>query len=120
MTFEPPKLVPWSRKAHELHLLARAHAVHDPVREAVFDAYFRDGRDIGRVDVLVDLASRLGLGRTEIKPALDVDRYQADVVDARRRAREEGVADVPSFRAHGTLPEGFPRLEDLGTLLPDP
>ena len=120
LLLKPPALVPWTRKAHELHTLAAEQGEADAVRAAVFDAYFAAGRDIGRVDVLVEIGAAAGLDRTETKAVLDVDRHEADVASARREAREAGVSDVPSLSVGGRLPEGFPDLADLGTLLPVP
>jgi len=114
-----PALVPWTRKAHELHLLAGTHGKADEVRQAVFGAFFREGLDIGRVDVLVEIASSIGLGRTETKAVLDVDRHEGDVTAAREEALEAGVVDVPCHLVGGRLVEGFPDPTDLGTLLPD-
>ena len=115
----PPALVPWSRKAHELHLYATEHGRGAEIRAAVFDAFFREGRDIGRVDVLVELAGAVGLDRTETKAVLDVDRHEADVTAARAEAQKAGVTDVPSHVVSGRVVEGFPDPTDLGTLLPD-
>jgi predicted DsbA family dithiol-disulfide isomerase len=84
----------------------------------VLEAYVRDGRDIGRVDVLVDIATSAGLDRTTTKAVLDVDRHEAEVLSARVVARAEGVSDVPAFWIDGRLVEGFPDPTDLGTLLP--
>jgi predicted DsbA family dithiol-disulfide isomerase len=93
--------------------------VGDAVRAAVFDAYFEGGRDIGRVDVLVEIASFAGLDRTETKAVLDVDRHEADVTAKRLEAQALGVTDVPALSVDGRLVEGFPDLTGLGTLLPD-
>jgi predicted DsbA family dithiol-disulfide isomerase len=119
LTLRQPELVPWTRKAHELHLLAMVLGVGDAVRAAVFYAYFEGGRDIGRVDVLVEIASVAGLDRTETKAVLDVDRHEADVTAKRLEAQALGVTDVPALSVDGRLVEGFPDLTGLGTLLPD-
>lgn len=119
LTLNPPRLVPWTRKAHELHLLAAARGHGHEIRDAVFDAFFRDGRDIGRVDVLVEIAASVGLDRTETKAVLDVDRHEAEVAEARRVAEAAGVTDVPCYSMSGRLVRGFPDPTGLGTLLPD-
>ncbi|MGD8870356.1 MAG: DsbA family protein [Gemmatimonadota bacterium] len=119
LALETPALVPWTRKAHELHLHAASHDAGAAVRHAVFEAFFRDGLDIGRVDVLVQIAIGVGLDRTEAKAVLDVDRHQADVAAARAEAQADGVTDVPCHSVDGMLVEGFPDPTDLGTLLPD-
>jgi predicted DsbA family dithiol-disulfide isomerase len=98
---ELPPTLPRTRKAHELARHAAGHGVGRAAREAIFAAYFDQGRDIGRVDVLVELATALGLDATETHVVLDVDRY-SDVVDADAAlARRLGIAAVPALVAGG-------------------
>ena len=117
--FEPPALVPWSRKAHELALHAREKGCFGAVHRALFGAYFGEGRDIGRVDVLVELAAGAGLDRTETKAVLDVDRHVDALVRHREAAERSGVRGVPTLRdADGSaVLEGYPDDETLDGLL---
>ena len=64
LRLSPPRLVPWSRKAHELHLYAASRGLGAVVRAGVFEAYFVGGQDIGRVDVLVEIGHAAGLDAT--------------------------------------------------------
>ena len=115
----PNRLVPWSSKAHEL--LMHAGDRHTPVlRQRLFDAYLTEGMDIGRVDVLVELARGLGLDTTEAKAVLDVDRHRADVVALREEATAEGVSTVPTILFGGRILQGFHNRSALGTLLRTP
>lgn len=114
---EPPRLVPWTRKAHELHLHASEHGKADEARLAIFTAYFGRREDIGRVDRLVEIAVGLGLDRTIAKAVLDVDRHEEGVVAARADATVAGVVDVPAISVQGQLARGFHNRGDLGTLL---
>ncbi len=102
----PPR-VPWSRKAHELALHARARGCWDAVHAALFRSFFEERADIGRIDVLVGLAEEAGLDPTEARAVLDVDRYAADVDQMREAALGCGV------RAPPTLEAGARRLEGL-------
>jgi predicted DsbA family dithiol-disulfide isomerase len=117
VTLAPPTLVPWTRKAHELHLHAVETGRRDEVRRAIFEAYFGRGDDIGRVDRLVSLAVSLGMDRTEVKAALDVDRHQEGVSEARRAAVEAGVVDTPTLVISGKSLRGFHNRHTLGTLI---
>ena len=114
---DPPRLVPWTRKAHELHLHAQASGMGDVVRLAIYEAYFGRAEDIGRVDRLVEIAAAHGLDRTATKAVLDVDRYEEDVNAARAAAKAAGVEDVPAIEAAGSLVRGFQNRGDLLTLL---
>ena len=117
LPLDPPRLVPWSRKAHELHMFACARDMGAAVRHAIFDAYCARGRDIGRIDELVEIGRSVGLDRTETKAVLDVDRHEPDVVSARGAADSVGVTDVPMIAVGGRLVEGFRNHADLSTLL---
>ncbi len=89
----PRELVPWTLKAHELVRHATRKDAGPAVRELVFRACLIDGKDIGRIDVLVELAVEAGLDRTETKAVLDVDKFADDVRDTRDRAWERGVRE---------------------------
>lgn len=115
--FAPPGLVPWTRKAHELAAQAREAGVLFQVDRRLYDAYFAEGRDIGRVDVLVEIAVAAGLDPTETKAALDVDRHGAAVDEARRRARETGVRGVPTLVRGDRRLEGFHPEEEIRTFV---
>ena len=114
---EPPALVPWSRKAHELHLLASENGRGKEIRRAIFESYFGRGEDIGRVDRLCALAESIGLDRTAAKAALDVDRHREDVAEARRAAVEAGIVDTPTILVAGQLLRGFHNRAALRTLV---
>ncbi|MEX0837770.1 MAG: DsbA family protein [Gemmatimonadota bacterium] len=118
-SFAAPPLVPWSRKAHELVEHARETAEqHIPeLRNAVFRAYFDEGRDIGRVDVLVALADAVGLDRTEAKAVLDVDRFGDAVARRREEAVGAGLRVIPTLTRGDRRLEGFHNRTSLSTFL---
>lgn len=120
LSLEPPMLVPWSRKAHELVAFAADHQSAPAVRAAIFEAYMVGGLDIGRVDVLVDIGTAAGLDSTETKAVLDVDRHDADVVGAREAAAALAVSDTPVLVGVRGRVEGFHNRVALGTFLRDP
>jgi predicted DsbA family dithiol-disulfide isomerase len=83
--------------AHQLIALARAQGSQDAMVERLFRAYFLEGADLTREDVLVQLAA---------EAALDPQAARADLRDAARRnavrdedasARSMGVEGVPFF-----------------------
>lgn len=113
----PPPLVPWTRKAHELALHAREKGCGAEMEGRIYDAYFAEGRDIGRVDVLVDVAVSVGLDATETKATLDVDRYEDRVGNARRDALATGVRGVPTLVLGDRTLEGFHPEEEIRTFL---
>ena len=116
VVFAPGELVPWTRKGHEL-LFHTPPERSDELRMRLFEAYLLEGRDIGRVDVLVEAARSLGLDATETKAVLDVDRHTAEVVEARAEAEAVGVADTPVLLHGSRRLEGFHNRTTLGTFL---
>ena len=86
-----------SRKAHEAATFARGRGVEGPLRDAIFRAYFEAGRDIGRIDVLVELGAGVGLDASELKVVLDVDALAAQVEAEEEAARSAGITAVPAI-----------------------
>lgn len=84
-----------TRKAHEAARLAEERRVGSEMRDALFAAYFAGGRDIGRIDVLVEIGVGIGLDRTELKVVLDIDRYTDAVLADREEAARDGIREVP-------------------------
>jgi len=92
-----PKLVPNSRQAHETGFLAEAKGLGDAYHRAVFSAYFAYARNIGDVEVLVEIGEEVGLARDEILDTLHTGRYRADVDRATADAFKRGIRSVPNF-----------------------
>jgi predicted DsbA family dithiol-disulfide isomerase len=88
-----------TRKAHEAAAFAASKGVGPAMREALFVAHFGEGRDIGRIDVLVEIGAALGLDATELKVVLDVDAFAARVAAEQDAARRAGVQGVPTIVA---------------------
>ena len=93
----PPPFAPWTRKAHELTLHAAEAHPDAPIRRAILSSFFEEGADIGRVDVLVEIARGLGFDSTNTKAVLDVDKYEADVAARAAEARDLGVTETPTI-----------------------
>ncbi len=87
--------------AHRLIWLAGQEGVQDAVMEAVFAAYFIDGRDIGDLAVLADCAAAAGLDRAAVQAFLAGGAVAAEMRAADQAAREAGVSGVPSFFLDG-------------------
>ena len=87
--------------AHRLIWLAGKEGVQDAVMEAVFAAYFTQGRDIGEAAVLADCAAEAGMDRSAVAEFLKGDVAAQEMLAADRAAREAGVNGVPSFFLDG-------------------
>lgn len=100
-SLRPPARVPRTRKAHEAAKLAEEKGAGRAMREAILAAYWGEGRDVGRVDVLVELAAGLGLDATETHVVLDVDTFSGAVAADQALARRLGITAVPALIVGG-------------------
>jgi predicted DsbA family dithiol-disulfide isomerase len=95
--FEAIKRTPNTINAHRLIGLAGRAGVQDPVVEALFRAYFLEGRDIGDLGVLAEIGVAAGLEGKVLRDYLagtdDVERVKNE--DA--TARKMGIQGVPCF-----------------------
>ena len=65
--------------------------------EALFCAYFTQGKDIGAQTVLTDIARDFGLDAREIGAALQTDHDEKEVQEEIATAMRMGVSGVPFF-----------------------
>ncbi len=77
--------------------------------EAILAALWRDGKDIGDRDLLVDLAEEAGVDGGEVRSALDDDALRETVTDRFEAAKRRGITGVPTFAfdehaARGAVP----------------
>lgn len=86
-------------KAHEAAAFARSRGLEPAMRDALYHAYFVEGRDIGRIDVLVELGTALGIDAGEMKVVLDVDTWAPRVAAEQDAARRAGVEGTPTVVA---------------------
>jgi len=90
-----------SRRAHRLVHLAQHH---DPsgktaweLKQALFTAHFAQGRSIWDGDVLIDLATSVGLPEEDAAEALDSATLDEEVAGDIERAGRLGIRAVPTF-----------------------
>ena len=89
-------------KAHELLHYAKARGRQLDMKERLLKAYFVDGRHVGRVEDLADLAAEIGLDRDEVVRVLTNETYLADVQADVAQAVAYGIQGVPFFVIDGT------------------
>jgi predicted DsbA family dithiol-disulfide isomerase len=86
-----------SRPALEAAEFAREHGLFDPFHRAVFSAYHAEGRDIGKQEVLREIATAVGLDADGMIDALDEGRYTPRVEEDLAFSHEIGLTGVPAF-----------------------
>ncbi|OJW24141.1 MAG: hypothetical protein BGO51_07180 [Rhodospirillales bacterium 69-11] len=88
-------------QAHRLIWFAGQKGVQDAAMEAVFRAYFIEGRDIGDPAVLAACGAAAGLDGAEVGAFLAGTLAEPEMRAADQAAREAGVNGVPSFFLDG-------------------
>jgi predicted DsbA family dithiol-disulfide isomerase len=85
--------------------------------EAVFDALWQEGRDIGDEDVLVDIATEVGIDEETVRSALADDGLSAEVREQFGAAQQQGITGVPTFAYDGYAARGAVPPEQLERLV---
>ncbi len=116
LPFGPRSMTYNSRRAQELAKWAEARGRDEAFSEAVFRAYFAEGRNIALMPVLRDLAAGVGLDPDQAERALAEGAFAPAVDQDWALARASGITAVPTFAAGGRLVVGaqpYPVLEQL-------
>jgi predicted DsbA family dithiol-disulfide isomerase len=87
--------------AHRLIALARHSVGQNAVVEALFRAYFGEGRDIGHPHVIADIAALAGMDHARVASFLQSDEAAAEVRYNENAARNAGLTGVPAFILDG-------------------
>ncbi len=118
--FDRIERTPNTVDSHRLIAFARRDGRQDAMVDALFRAYFTDGRDIGEIEVLAEIASRTGLDRDAARDYLRSDEDRATIIAEDEMARRLGVNGVPCYiidRKYAVSgaqsPEVFLRIFDL-------
>ena len=106
-----------SRRAQELAKWAEANGRGDAFHDAVFRAYFVDGKNIADFDILAELTQAVGLLGKEVETVLRDKTYATAVDDDWARCREMGVTAVPTFRFKQRSITGAQPYEELVKLV---
>jgi len=92
-----PTVATRTRLTFQAAELARDRGVFDSMHRGIFEALFRDDRDIGDKDVLAQIGAAAGLDPAEVARALDARTYLGRVLEQEQLARQIGVTGVPAM-----------------------
>jgi predicted DsbA family dithiol-disulfide isomerase len=91
---------PNTLNAHRLIWLAGQGNNQDAVAEALFRAYFVEGRDIGDIEILIDIATQARMDRARTKTFLEGNEGEREVRSYEEAARAAAITGVPAFIAN--------------------
>ena len=101
--FDRIERTPNTLDAHRLIWLADKEGVQDAVVEALFRAYFTEGRDISNRQTLIDVVAEAGLDRDKAEAVLNSDDGLEAIKEAEELARRLRVEGVPFFIVNGKI-----------------
>ncbi len=100
--FDKIQRSPNTLDAHRLLWLAGAQGKQDALKEALLEAYFMEGRDVGDHAVLTDIASQVGL-EGDIPAWLASDAGKHEVQEDLAQAARLQISGVPFFIFEGRI-----------------
>ena len=106
-----------SRLAQELGKWAEGKGKGDEYHDAVFRAYFVDGKNIAKTDVLMGLAKAVGLHEHEAGEAIQTRSFRESVDSDWALAEEMGISCVPTFALNDRTVVGAQPYEALEQFL---
>jgi len=86
-----------SRRAQELGKWAESRGKGDEFHDAVFRAYFADGKNIARTTVLAAIVKGMELSEKEVREVLKKRTFQDAVDSDWELAYQLGISSVPTF-----------------------
>ena len=92
--FDKITRTPNTLDAHRVIRWAQAAGRQSEVVEALFVAYWRDGKDVGDHAVLSEIAKSIGL---DVATDLASDKDKTEVMQECARAQQMGISGVPTF-----------------------
>ena len=95
--FERIERTPNTVDAHRLISLADQQGIQDAVVEALFRAYFTEGRDLSDRQTLIDVVTEAGLDRQRAESVLNSDEGLDAIKVADEQAQRFRVDGVPFF-----------------------
>jgi len=90
-----------SRLSLEASEFARDRGSYEKLHSRFFEAYFLEGRDIGSLETVLEIADEAGLDKVELKEALHKGIYRDRLQEHRELGLRYTVAGLPTFIING-------------------
>ena len=104
---------PYTALAWQGYQFARAHGQGHAYNDRVLRAFFQEDQDIGRIEILTEIAQQAGLDAIAFEAALKNGGYRDAHEQALSMAHAQGVNSVPAFRIGR---HWLPGVQDAATL----
>lgn len=84
--------------AHQLAHLAKHKNLAQECNTEIFKAYFEQGLDISKPEVLIDVANKIGLDPDEVSFTLNTKCYTNQIAINKENATNRGIFEIPHLR----------------------
>lgn len=109
---------PRTERAFMVMQLARENDKLEEFSRAMFSAFFQEDRNIGELDVIVDVATSVGLNAADAASAFwSNERRERQLLDQDYATRAVGVNSVPAMMVAGELVRGVPDAARLKAII---
>ncbi|WP_341234224.1 DsbA family oxidoreductase [uncultured Sulfitobacter sp.] len=116
--FTPDSRMVNSFAAHQLLHWAQEHNLQHPLKLALFEAHFTQGRDVSDLDVLADVAEEVGLDRAQAVEVLESSSHADAVRELEGTWTGQGITGVPAMVFEGKyLVTGAQGAENYGQVI---
>ncbi len=119
LTMRRPRWLPNTVLVHEATLYAKEQGLDGRFHHVAAAAFWEDGADLGRIEVIRDLAEPSGLDWAEMGPRLELGHYRPQVWEEYQAARDLGITGTPTYGIAGELHWGDLSVDQLRSLIKD-
>ena len=95
--FSKSERIPNTFNAHRLLWKAREFGIQTELSEALFKCYFTEGKDIGSKEVLLEVATKVGMDFKTIQLFLDSKEGGKETADEEMSFIEKSIGAVPTY-----------------------
>ena len=95
-----------SRNSLKVNEYAKREGKFELFHKEIFKAYLEDDKNIGNIDILLDIAEDIGLDREKTKAFVESPEAEDIVANSRNEALRLGINSVPSFIIGNNLIRG--------------
>ena len=83
--------------AHRMIQFAKSQGLGNQLEEALFQAYFTDGKNIGDLNDLLNIGVSIGINKSDLQIVLESGEFTEEVQKDISEAQQIGVRGVPFF-----------------------
>lgn len=103
ITFKFSNKLPNSRLALSVSEFMKTVAKFDEFHELVFDAYWKEGKDIGNLEFLLEIAKSVGTNKDELLKYIKTEVPSEILREASLELSKYGINGVPTFFIEGRI-----------------